>query len=201
MYCKLQFGETYHILNKAISDDRLFISNDDYFYFLKKLERYILPWADVLSYCLIPNHFHLLISVKDFEEIPTKLFRISNPEEEHEKKIIQAFSNFLNSYTKSYNKTHNRKGRLFLYPFKRIFVDDNDYLTYLIAYIHRNPIHHGITDSYSSWKYSSYNTFISDKPTKVMRDYVLSLFGSKEEFNSFHADNKTVKGLKKYLIE
>jgi len=69
-------------------------------------------------------------------------------------------------------------GRLFLYPFKRILVDKEDYLLFLINYIHRNPIHHGIVKNFSDWKYSSYNTILSDKFTKIERSYILQLFGS-----------------------
>jgi len=198
---KLQFGETYHILNKAIANEKLFISANDYFYFLQKLERFVLPWIDILSYCLIPNHFHLLVTIKEIDKISEKLLRLKDNDEDQEKLIIQSFSNFFNSYTKSYNKKHNRQGRLFLYPFKRILVDDDDYLTYVINYIHRNPIHHGITNNYSTWKYSSYKAFLTDSPTKVNREYVLKLFGTKEEFISFHDDNKTKQGLREYLIE
>ncbi len=198
-YEKLQFGEIYHILNKAIGNEKLFISQKDYFYFLQKLEHFLLPWIDVLAYCLIPNHFHLLVNIKEMDEIPDKLLWPGG--DDKEKLIIQTFSNFFNSYAKSYNNIHNRKGRLFLYSFKRILVDDDDYLTYLISYIHRNPIHHGLSDDYASWKYSSYNAFLSDKPSKVNKEYVLELFGSKEEFVSFHEDNRTKKGLKGYLLE
>jgi REP element-mobilizing transposase RayT len=198
-YEKLQFGETYHILNRAIGNENLFNSKDDYFYFLQKLERYILPWSDLLSYCLVPNHFHLLVTIKEFDKIPDKLFR--SVKEEQEKLILQAFSNFFNSYSKSYNKIYNRKGRVFLYPFKRILVDDDDYLIYVINYIHRNPFHHGIVDDYTTWKYSSYKAFLSNSSTKIKRDYVLSIFGSGDEFVLFHNENKTKQGLKEYLIE
>ncbi|NOX85263.1 MAG: transposase [Chlorobi bacterium] len=188
-------------MNKAIGSEKLFITNNDYFYFLRKMERFLLPWADFLSYCLIPNHFHLLVTVHEFDEIPDNLLLIKSNETEPEMLLLQAFSNFFNSYTKSYNKIHYRSGRLFLYPFKRILVNNDDYFIYLISYIHRNPIHHGITDNYISWKYSSYNTFLSDKPTNIDREYILSLFGSKEEFISFHEDNKTKQGLKEYIME
>lgn len=198
-YENLQFGETYHILNRAIGNESLFISDDDYFYFLQKLDRFLLPWIDVFAYCLIPNHFHLLVTIKEIDKIPEKLLRLDK--KEPEKLLLQAFSNFFNSYSKSYNKIHERKGRLLLYPFKRILVDDDDYLIYLINYIHRNPIHHGITDNYLTWKYSSYKAFLTNRPTKVKREYVLTLFGSKDEFVSFHTDNKTKQGLREYLME
>ncbi len=198
-YEELQFGETYHVFNRAIGNEKLFVSEKDYLYFLQKLERFLLPWVNLLAYCLIPNHFHLLVNIKNMNEIPEKL--LLSGRKEPEKLIVQSFSNFFNSYSRSYNNVHNRKGRLFLYPFKRILVDDDDYLNYLICYIHRNPIHHGFTDDYTSWKYSSYNVYLTGELSKVNKEYVLDLFGSKEEFVAFHAENKTKKGLKEYILE
>ena len=196
---KLIPGNTYHIFNKAIGTDKLFLTPNDYYYFLQKLERYILPIADIISYCLIPNHFHLLVNLKEFDSLPTKLHKQYT--DTPELYISQVFSNFFNSYSKSFNKAHKRDGRLFLYPFKRIFVEDNDYMMFLINYIHRNPIHHGIVKSFSEWEYSSYNAIISNKETKVSREIVLDMFGSKEEFITFHNENITKPEIEKYLLE
>jgi len=193
-------GNTYHIFNKAISNDKLFNSDDDYFYFLQKIERYLLPIANIVSYCLIPNHFHLLVQIKEFENLPEKLTKYysDNPEAY----ISKVFSNFFNSYSKSYNKAHNRSGRLFLYPYKRILVEDDDYMASIIVYIHRNPIHHGLTKSYKDWKYSSYNSVLSNGKTKINREMALSPFdGSKGEFIIFHDDNISKNGIAKYLFE
>jgi putative transposase len=61
-------GNYYHIYNKAIGNDLLFKREDDYIYFFKKLKRYIFPVAEILSFCLIPNHFHLMTKMKEVEE-------------------------------------------------------------------------------------------------------------------------------------
>ncbi len=196
---KLIPGNTYHIFNKAIGSDKLFITPDDYSFFLQKLDRYIIPIADIISYCLIPNHFHLLVDIREIDNLPIKLSK--QYQGAPDLYISQVFSNFFNSYTKSFNKAHERAGRLFLYPFKRILVEDDDYMTYLITYIHRNPIHHGIVKSFSEWEYSSYNAIISNKDTKVNRNMVLAQFGSKDEFIIFHNENITKSGMEKYLLE
>ena len=196
---KLYFGGTYHIYNKAISHEKLFISPDDYHYFLKKLKRFILPIADIIAYCLIPNHFHLLLTIKEVENISESLLEKNkvNPEQ----LISKSFSNFFNSYTRSFNTVHNRAGRLFLYPFKRISVENEDYFVCLINYIHRNPVHHGITKNYIDWKYSSYNAYISEQPTAINRAIGLSLFSSLEAFILFHKENKFDPGMGKYFFE
>lgn len=81
-------------------------------------------------------------------------------------------------------------------------MEDDDYLIYLINYIHRNPIHHGLTNFYSTWKYSSYIDILSNYPTMIKREYVISLFGSLSDFVSFHDENRSRSGIDdKYLIE
>jgi REP element-mobilizing transposase RayT len=194
----LEQGKTYHIYNKAISHEKLFITEKDYFYFLKKLHRYILPVAHIIAYCLIPNHFHLLVTIKEIEEIPG----IQENDTANQTGIIsKSFSNFFNSYTRSFNIAYNRKGRLFLYPFKRILVDDDDYFVCLMNYIHRNPVHHGLTEDYDQWKYSSYNAYLSERPTHVNRKEGLSYFDSLDEFILFHKENKTFPDVDKYYLE
>jgi REP element-mobilizing transposase RayT len=195
----LQFGKIYHIFNKALGSELLFSSEKDYHFFLQKLKRFITPYARIFSYCLIPNHFHLLIQAKEEEEISFKSHSLKNLD--NEKIFTQKFSDLFNSYSKSYNKAYDRKGRLFLYSFKHIEVIREDYLVYLICYIHRNPIHHGLTFNYEDWKYSSYNTFLSNKPTQIEREYILDIFGSRNEFVNFHNLNKTKRGLKEFIIE
>ena len=69
----------------------------------------------------MPNHFHLMIRLKDVDEISIDTENTSSG------LLTQAFSNFFNSYSKTFNKIHKRRGRLFLYPFKRIIVKDDDY--------------------------------------------------------------------------
>ncbi len=163
-------GNTYHIYNKAISRDKLFITHNDYSYLLQKLGRYILPIADIIAYYLIPNHFHLLINIKEYDcqciKMPSKY------SETPHLYISQIFSNFFNSYTKSFNKAHRRAGRLFLDAFKRISVDEDDYMIYLINYIHRNPIHHGISKSFADWKYSSYHPTITIRIVNVEYTFI-----------------------------
>jgi len=192
-------NEFYHVFNIAIGNEKLFHTDKDHYYFLKKLERYVLPIADLYSYCLIPNHFHILIKTKSDEEIENNINNkrlISN-----EQVICLAFKNMFISYSKSYNKEYKRKGKLFIQPFKRVEVSDEMYLPYLMCYIHRNPIHHGLSTNYTNWKYSSYKACLSTNPTKINRNAVLYYFGSKSEFVKFHDLNKTIPGTKQFIID
>ena len=198
-YEVLDFNKFYHIYNKAVGSELLFKTEKDYYYFLSKFDRYLCAFAEIYTYCLIPNHFHFLIRIKEESEIIENI-KYRGKEFSFEK-INQAFSNFFNSYTKSFNKIHKRNGKLFILPYKRILVDKEDYLLILINYIHRNPIHHGLTDNFSDWKYSSYNACFSDKPTKIKREEIISIFGTREDFIKFHQENKEKPGSEKYYLE
>lgn len=196
---RLDFDEVYHIYNRAIGNELLFRNEHDYYFFLRKLTRYLNPIAEIYVYCLMPNHFHLLIRTRLEEEILINLKRKSN--KDGVKVLTQTFSNFFNSYSKSYNKVHKRMGRLFLYPFKRILVDNEDYLLTLVNYIHRNPIHHGFEKNYSDWKYSSFYAIVENKSSIVNRDLLLAYFTSVGDFIAFHEMKKVFKDSRKYFLE
>ncbi len=129
----------------------------------------------------MPNHFHLAVRVKSEEHI-LKLInhqKINNF-------ISKKFSNLFSSYTQSFNKVTNRKGTLFEKPFKRINIDNNEYLYNLINYIHRNPVHHGFVKDLRDWKYSSFNSFFSKRKTLLKRKEVIELFDGKYNFLLSH---------------
>ena len=168
----------YHVYNRANGNEKLIHTDDNYLYFLKQWQKYISPIAETYAYCLLPNHFHFLIRIKDENSLAQ-----FNPKgfENIVGFISQKFSNLFNSYTKAFNKQNDRKGSLFSPIFKRKEIKNEDYLTTLICYIQRNPIHHKIQPSLN-WKYSSYNSILSTGQTNIQRNYVLKWFNWKEKF-------------------
>ena len=74
-----------------------------------------------------------------------------------------------------------------------MFIANDDRLRYLITYVHHNPIHHGFSKGYDSWKYSSFNVFKTDKGSKVARNQVLDLFGGPDNFFNYHSQFKVEK--------
>ncbi|MBN1118164.1 MAG: hypothetical protein JXA77_13225, partial [Bacteroidales bacterium] len=63
----LEPNNYYHIFNHAVGNENLFVEDKNYAFFLDKFEKYIVEFIDVFAYCLMPNHFHFLIRVKDIE--------------------------------------------------------------------------------------------------------------------------------------
>ncbi len=195
-FIPLESGKFYHIFNQAVGSEKLFRNDENYNYFLKKFNEYITPIASTFSYVLIPNHFHFLIEIKDRKELyesyrileSKKEFPKLKPETEldFEKFVMQQFSIFFNCYTKSFNKKHNRKGALFIDYLRRTLISDQEYLRNIVLYIHQNPIHHKMCNRLEDWKYSSYNSILSEKPTLLEREEVINWFGDLENFIFMH---------------
>jgi putative transposase len=188
----LESDRYYHIYNHANGSDDIFTCEENYMFFLKKYEEHIGPIANTYAYCLMPNHFHLLVKIKDEKEIGTVVINTTHNLtgfqnlSGYEKFISKQFSNLFNSYTKALNKQTQRMGNLFQRPFKRKIIDTEQYLKQLIIYIHTNPVHHGFTANAASWKYSSYNIIIGDEKTNLKRNEVISLFDDRKNFKAVH---------------
>jgi REP element-mobilizing transposase RayT len=172
----LENGKYYHIYNRGINSNILFKEKGNYEHFLKLYDLHIEPMAETYAWCLMQNHFHLLIRIKEVEEIETEI------------KIqpSQSFSNLFNAYTKAFNKKYNRHGALFERPFKRKIVENENYFLNLITYIHNNPVHHDICEHALNYPWCSYATCISDKPTKLKRKEVMAIFDDIENFKYVH---------------
>ncbi|MFH1320776.1 MAG: hypothetical protein ABII90_09010 [Bacteroidota bacterium] len=102
------------------------------------------------------------------------------------KKLSHQFGNLFNSYTKAFNKQNNRKGPLFYPNFKRKQITTERYLRKLIIYIHRNPIEHEFASKINEWRFSSYNTLVSNKPTMLKREQVIEWFDDLDNFKFCH---------------
>jgi hypothetical protein len=111
------------------------------------------------------------------------------------------FSHFFNTYTQAINRRHHRTGSLFEKNFERKLVDTDAYFRKLIFYIHHNPIHHGFTNTMAAYPWSSYNSVISNKPTKLQRNRVIEIFDDVENFKYYHSINQDMEKINHLLIE
>ncbi|RLD29254.1 MAG: transposase [Bacteroidetes bacterium] len=175
----------YHIYNCGNNKENLFVEDENYLYFLLLIKKYLLQVSDILSYCLLKNHSHLLIKTKP--NLESKI-------------ISQQFSNLFNAYAKAINKKYNRTGSLFKDRFLRIKIHNEDYLKSLIIYIHKNPVHHNFTENFSNYKHSSYASIISTKPTLLNRDFVVNLFENNSNFEFVHK-KKQLNIIQEFVLE
>lgn len=174
----------YHVFNKGNNGERIFYEDRNYEYFLERFNKYLSGYALLYSYCLIPNHFHLLIKVDGSKTNLPGFKNLAGLEKP--KTISRAFSDFFNSYTKSINKQENRTGSLFCKPFKRKEIRTNEQFWINVVYIHRNPLHHGLTNSFQTYKWSSYSDIINKTYKYVNSKSVLEIFGGINNFISIH---------------
>lgn len=89
-------NQTYHIFNRAIGNELLFASDDNYKFFLEKYGKFIFPVADTYCYCLMPNHFHILLKIKE-DKIMSFYYNNSGEKLNLQKAISQHFSNLTRS--------------------------------------------------------------------------------------------------------
>lgn len=98
------------------------------------------------------------------------------------------FSDFFNAYAKSINKAYKRTGSLFQHPFGRVMVTSDRQFWAAVRYIHQNPQKHKFVEDFRDWKWSSYGTMLSGKPTRLSRGAVMEWFGNRDEYLSLHAE-------------
>ena len=193
----------YHIYNRGNNKEPIFLSDDNYHFFLRRLHHYYDQAAvQLIAYCLMPNHYHLLIYIH-------KEIDFSN--------VMRAFTI---SYTRSFNNWHRRVGHLFQSDFQARGIERDGYLPHLCRYIHLNPVKSMLVKNPEDWEYSDYRDWISIKqPTTRIEQsaremgYLLTfskyelrdeLFGSAHEYKIFVMDfaeeQRLQKKIEKYLF-
>ena len=120
----LQQGSYYHIYNRGINGQTIFLEEKNYIYFLQRYAQYVSPLFDTYAYCLLKSHFHLLVQVKPENEVRLHL------KAKHNEKTISwilsnSFSSLFKSYAQAINKQYQRTGGLFEEPFHRIEIKNN----------------------------------------------------------------------------
>jgi REP element-mobilizing transposase RayT len=196
---KLIANQSYHIFNHANGFENVFNERENYRYFLEKYKEYIDPIAETYSYCLMPNHFHLVVRMRKREVIEEIISRnnfskveknfgkvVSN--EVIERYLSKQFSNLFSSYTQSYNKYLKRRGSVFIKNFKRDAIKDKEHFLNEIMYTHRNPIHHGFRTEYNDWEFCSYYDIVNGKSELVEVDKLLKVFEGKDHFIALHSE-------------
>ncbi|WP_147303533.1 hypothetical protein [Rhodohalobacter sp. SW132] len=206
----LEEGHFYHIYNRGAGKASIFFTDQDYNLFIEKYFYYLYVPAETFAWCLLKNHFHLLIRVRTTEEqfqtfktlkphFPEKSFygdKFSSPKPYL---VSQQLSHLFNSYTKTINLKTNRSGTLIEGTFKRKKIKDEDHFLHIACYIHRNPIHHGISANFSDYSHSSYQRILSGDHPFVESKNLTQRFGGINNFIEAHSEFKHKLGDEFYL--
>lgn len=181
---QLQPSTYYHIFNHANGDEDLFREPENYRYFLQQYYKHINRIADTYAYCLMPNHFHLLVRIKTKEAITAHLPGFKNLAGVAASNLLsKQFSNFFNGYSKAFNKKYERRGSLFLKNFTKKSILQKDYLSGVILYIHLKPVRHGFTHRPEHWNWSSFHNFHLERLS-----FLTALFENPENYFRLHEE-------------
>lgn len=186
-------GHFYHIYNRGSEKRSIFENQRDYQRFLKTLKYYQIEGpkprfskfpsltvtkldnsnrlVEIIAYCLIPNHFHLLLKqVRD-------------------NGITEFLSKLSNSYTKYFNTKHSRVGHLFQGEFKAVIIERDEQLVHVSRYIHLNPIIAALTKNLEFYRWSSYPEYIGTNSNGFcLKDEVLGYFKNNQDYQQFVLD-------------
>lgn len=175
-----EIDKVYHIYNR--SNETVFYNDRNYIFFLTKVTELIKPVADIIAWCLMPNHFHFLIVANDISCDFVK--------EKHRPNVQILSKNIgtlLSSYTKGLNKEINRRGKLFSHNTKAKCLNDakgkGSYALSCFHYIHQNPMNANLCKSLEDWPYSSFLEFAGSRNGSLVNK------GLAEEIVNFDDDN------------
>ncbi len=202
----------YHVFNKSIANFAIFKYTDNIKRFLECLDFYnninlhtrlsfvkqnktykfqniLIPknqaYVKILSYCIMPDHFHLLIkSLSD--------------------KCSYYFSNVENSYSRFFNIKFKRKGPLWQSRIRHVRIRTDEQLMHVSRYIHLNPTTNLLVRNPEDWKYSSYRDLISD--SLYLTHYLPELnISDPSDYRKFVENNKdyqiALKKIKRQLLD
>ena len=171
----------YHVYARGSNKQLIFHGAKDYTFFFWLLKRHLSPQPvtgprgvlyeklgddiELLSYCLMPNHFHLLFYQKTSGAM-TRLMRSVMP-----------------SYSRYYNQKYSHSGPLFESRYRASRISNDQYVVHISRYIHLNP------KKWDSYTYSSLGSYVSGtSPDWLQTSRILSLFKNRSEYLKFHED-------------
>lgn len=174
----------YHIYNQGNNRQQILFEREHYLFFLKKIKQFISPYADIIAWCLMPNHFHLMVEVKCIEQTVKSTHGVtqSHPVSEKQRSLNDSIAIMLRSYTRAINKQKDRSGNLFREATKAECITKTEgitpsfynsrYATILnthnaeiaypqvcFDYIHQNPMRAKLVRKAEEWEFSSYRDY------------------------------------------
>lgn len=152
---RLTPGGIYHVYNRGNDRRPIFFKHENYLFFIRKMEKYLLPCTDLLAWVLMPNHFHFLIHANEntcpvIREKPAVIDRFG-----------ESIRLLLSSYSKAINKQESMTGNVFQQRTKCKCVNDrdDDFTSTAFHYIHQNPYRAGLVERLSEWEFSSIHEY------------------------------------------
>lgn len=194
-YKNFSVGEIYHVYNRGVNKEKIFLTPKDYEVFLHRLRENLFPNLidkkklpklerrrkmlppdsfDLIAYCLMPNHFHLLIQQKTNLPITKLISKVST------------------SYSMCFNKVNGRIGTLFQDRFKAVLIEGNEQLLWTSYYIHKNPLEADLVKNLKDYKWSSYPEYFDPENNLKLcnRKIITDQFTSEEQYLKYFEDEE-----------
>lgn len=161
----------YHVFNRGINKQTIFLSEDDYRFFLTKLRDLKNKYDhSIYAFCLMPTHFHISIQTR---KVP----------------ISKIMASLATTYSMYFNRTYNHLGPVFQNRFKSILIESGPYFLQLSQYIYLNPVKAGFVKDPSLYLYSSIREAIGKEPLNFLDEDIIRLVGetkgSKKQYEKF----------------
>jgi putative transposase len=196
----------YHVFNRSNNSQVIFPNKDKYLFFLTKINEFIKPHAQILAWCLMPTHFHLMIDVDNCQiqllNEPIKETLQNNLTAKY-RTLNDSVAIMLRSYTRTINLKYKRHGSLFQQHTKalcltepqfapayfqtqfgtigNISMPEKEYPNVCFNYIHMNPVNDRLVKSPEDWEFSSYRDYFCGRNGKLVNKELAKEIGLFEE--------------------
>lgn len=181
----------YHVYNMGNNSQKIFYTEENYIYFIRKIRNEIKPYCEILAYCLMPNHFHFMISAnaKSTEKVKSTGQQV----------LTRKIGSLLSSYTRAINIQRQMTGSLFRQKTKAKNL--REYITYPVIkkeyvricfdYIHQNPVIAGLVEKPKEWKFSSFPDYCEiRKGTFINKDLASIVLNIEKDNFDFYITNE-----------
>lgn len=176
----------YHIYNRSYSKGQVFFRPENYDYFVRKLSQ-LGELASVVAYCLMPNHFHLMIYVADGAPALTRQTAPSG--QTGMQSLARKIGTTLSSYTQAINKQEKRTGSIFQPKSKALALVSDHHLISCFHYIHQNPLRANLVKRLEDWPHSSFHEYLSGEGKICNLTIAYSLVGISPDPNLFFQES------------
>lgn len=191
-------GHIYHIYNQGSNRQRIFFTEENYVFFLQKMKKYLLPYCDILAWCLMPNHFHWMVYVHStgVDRTATDGVIPNHPVSKKTRNLNDSIGILLRSYSRAIANQERRSGALFREATKaeclslcdevtpsfigsyiKISNPEKEYPQICFHYIHYNPVRAKLVKNPEDWKFSSFQDVAGIRNGQLINLQRISEFG------------------------